>query len=133
MDTWASIAVGVIVLVIAAAWVLGRKSRSAVEDFGESRVAEQSRPANSATASVPLSELGRMLVEEASRQTQMNLSGDPMAMTRINEAANKAQVELRQKGEAEINLPYIAADAKGPKHFAVKVSRDGTGRVTLHP
>jgi len=126
METVVGVAVGTILLAVAAAWILGRKSRSAVEDFGESRVVDPPR-----AAPRPLSELAKMLIEEASRQTQMNLSGDPMAVTRITEAAVKAQDELTQKGQTEINLPYIGADAKGPKHFSVSVTRDGTGRVTL--
>ena len=53
----------------------------------------------------------------------MNLKGDPLAMQRLKEAAEKAKIELSSATQTDVNLPYITADASGPKHLNVKVSR----------
>ncbi|HLW72917.1 MAG TPA: Hsp70 family protein, partial [Candidatus Babeliales bacterium] len=53
----------------------------------------------------------------------IDLSADKMALQRLKEAAEKAKIELSSVLEAEINLPYITADASGPKHFNIKISR----------
>ena len=53
----------------------------------------------------------------------MDASQDPMAYQRIREAAEKTKVELSSSLETEINLPYLSADASGPKHFVKKISR----------
>ena len=53
----------------------------------------------------------------------MNLKGDPLAMQRLKEAAEKAKIELSSSQQTEVNLPYITADATGPKHLVVKLSR----------
>jgi molecular chaperone DnaK len=55
--------------------------------------------------------------------TQIDLSKDRMALQRLKEAAEKAKVELSQMVETEINLPFITADASGPKHLTLKLSR----------
>ncbi len=63
------------------------------------------------------------LVDEFKRDQGIDLSGDPMAMQRLKEAAEKAKCELSSVAETEINLPFITADASGPKHLLTKLSR----------
>nr|O52064.1 RecName: Full=Chaperone protein DnaK; AltName: Full=HSP70; AltName: Full=Heat shock 70 kDa protein; AltName: Full=Heat shock protein 70 [Mannheimia haemolytica]AAB94554.1 DnaK [Mannheimia haemolytica] len=62
------------------------------------------------------------LVEEFKKQG-VDLRNDPMAMQRVKEAAEKAKIELSSAQETEVNLPYITADATGPKHLNIKVTR----------
>jgi len=63
------------------------------------------------------------LVDEFKKETGMNLKGDPLAMQRLKEAAEKATIELSSSEQTDANLPYITADASGPKHLNVKISR----------
>src|SRR5690554_3828333 len=63
------------------------------------------------------------LVEEFKKESGINLKGDPLAMQRLKEAAEKAKVELSSAQQTDVNLPYITADASGPKHLNVKVTR----------
>lgn len=63
------------------------------------------------------------LVEEFKKETGVNLRNDKIALQRLREAAEKAKKELSSMHETEINLPYITADASGPKHLNVKLSR----------
>ncbi len=63
------------------------------------------------------------LVDEFNKETGMNLKGDPLAMQRLKEAAEKAKIELSSAQQTDVNLPYITADASGPKHLNVKISR----------
>jgi molecular chaperone DnaK len=63
------------------------------------------------------------LVEEFRRDQGIDLSKDRMALQRLKEAAEKAKCELSTTQEAEINLPFITADASGPKHLNVRFSR----------
>jgi len=63
------------------------------------------------------------LLEEFKKENTVDLSNDPMAMQRLKEAAEKAKKELSSTTEADINLPFITADASGPKHLNVKLSR----------
>ncbi|WP_295515565.1 molecular chaperone DnaK [uncultured Pseudomonas sp.] len=63
------------------------------------------------------------LVDEFKKESGMNLKGDPLAMQRLKEAAEKAKIELSSATQTDVNLPYITADASGPKHLNVKVSR----------
>ena len=53
----------------------------------------------------------------------MDLRGDPLAMQRLKEGAEKAKIELSSSSQTEINLPYITADQSGPKHLNLKLSR----------
>lgn len=53
----------------------------------------------------------------------MDLRGDPLAMQRLKEAAEKAKIELSSAQQTDVNLPYVTADASGPKHLNVKVTR----------
>jgi len=63
------------------------------------------------------------LAEEFKKDTGMDLKGDPLAMQRLKEAAEKAKVELSSAQQTDVNLPYITADASGPKHLNVKMTR----------
>ena len=65
----------------------------------------------------------KFLSDEFKKEQGVDLSKDPMALQRLKEAAEKAKIELSSLMETEINLPYITADATGPKHLNVKLSR----------
>jgi molecular chaperone DnaK len=60
---------------------------------------------------------------EFKKENGVDLTKDPMALTRLKEAAEKAKIELSSKSETDINLPYITADASGPKHLVMKITR----------
>jgi len=57
------------------------------------------------------------------KESGMDVSKDPLAMQRLKEAAEKAKIELSSSAQTEINLPYITADASGPKHLTIKLTR----------
>ena len=63
------------------------------------------------------------LVEEFKKEQNFNLKQDPLALQRLKEAAEKAKIELSSSNATEINLPYITADATGPKHLVLNVTR----------
>lgn len=63
------------------------------------------------------------LAEQFKKDNSMDLKGDPLAMQRLKEGAEKAKIELSSSQQTEVNLPYITADATGPKHLVVKLSR----------
>ena len=63
------------------------------------------------------------LADEFKKDQGMDLRGDPLAMQRLKEAAEKAKIELSSSSQTEINLPYVTADASGPKHLNVKMTR----------
>ncbi|ANB92310.1 molecular chaperone DnaK [Moraxella ovis] len=63
------------------------------------------------------------LVDEFKKEQNVNLKGDPLAMQRLKEAAEKAKIELSSSTSTEVNLPYITADASGPKHLVITISR----------
>ncbi len=63
------------------------------------------------------------LIEEFKRESGVNLKSDVLALQRLKDAAEKAKIELSSAQQTEVNLPYITADASGPKHMAVKISR----------
>jgi len=63
------------------------------------------------------------LIGEFKKENGIDLKNDKMALQRLKEAAEKAKHELSTAGETEINLPFITADASGPKHLVVKLSR----------
>ncbi|MGF1869680.1 molecular chaperone DnaK [Photobacterium indicum] len=63
------------------------------------------------------------LVEEFKKEQGMDLRNDPLAMQRLKEAAEKAKIELSSAQQTDVNLPYITADASGPKHMNIKVTR----------
>ncbi len=63
------------------------------------------------------------LADEFKRESGIDLHNDPLALQRLKEAAEKAKVELSSSQQTDVNLPYITADASGPKHLNVKVTR----------
>ena len=63
------------------------------------------------------------LAETFKKESGIDLSGDALAMQRLKEAGEKAKVELSSAAQTDVNLPYITADASGPKHLNVKVTR----------
>jgi molecular chaperone DnaK len=63
------------------------------------------------------------LIDEFTKQSGVNLSKDVLALQRLKEAAEKAKIELSGAQQTEVNLPYITADAAGPKHLVVKITR----------
>ncbi|MGR5064243.1 molecular chaperone DnaK [Photobacterium sp. DNB22_13_2] len=63
------------------------------------------------------------LVEEFNKEQGINLKNDPLAMQRVKEAAEKAKIELSSAQQTDVNLPYVTADATGPKHMNIKVTR----------
>jgi len=63
------------------------------------------------------------LTEQFKKESGIDLHSDPLALQRLKEAAEKAKIELSSAQQTEVNLPYITADASGPKHMVVKLSR----------
>ena len=63
------------------------------------------------------------LVEQFKKDQGIDLRKDPLAMQRLKEAGEKAKIELSSAQQTEVNLPYITADASGPKHMAIKLTR----------
>ena len=74
----------------------------------------------------------KYLVSEFKRTEGIDLSGDKVAMQRLKEAAEKAKIELSGVTTSNINLPYITADATGPKHLDVTLSRAKFNELTAH-
>ena len=63
------------------------------------------------------------LADEFKKESGMDLHNDPLALQRLKEAAEKAKIELSSSQQTEVNLPYISADASGPKHLVQKLTR----------
>ncbi|HAN79871.1 MAG TPA: molecular chaperone DnaK [Gammaproteobacteria bacterium] len=63
------------------------------------------------------------LADSFQKDQGMDLKGDPLAMQRLKEAAEKAKIELSSSQQTDVNLPYITADATGPKHLNLKLTR----------
>ncbi|OBU17074.1 molecular chaperone DnaK [Photobacterium aquimaris] len=63
------------------------------------------------------------LVNEFKKEQGIDLKHDPLAMQRVKEAAEKAKIELSSAQQTDVNLPYVTADATGPKHLNVKITR----------
>lgn len=63
------------------------------------------------------------LVDEFKKSSGMDLRNDPLALQRLKEAAEKAKIELSSAQQTDVNLPYITADASGPKHLNLKITR----------
>ncbi|WP_444996055.1 molecular chaperone DnaK [Aliikangiella sp. IMCC44359] len=63
------------------------------------------------------------LVDEFKKDSGIDLNNDPLALQRLKEAGEKAKVELSSSAQTDVNLPYITADASGPKHLNIKLTR----------
>jgi molecular chaperone DnaK len=70
------------------------------------------------------------LADEFKKDQGIDLRGDRQALQRLTEAAEKAKIELSQRQETEVNLPFITADASGPKHLAITLSRSKFEQLT---
>ncbi|MCD6356751.1 MAG: molecular chaperone DnaK [Anaerolineaceae bacterium] len=70
------------------------------------------------------------LIEEFTKETGMDIKKDRQALQRLREAAEKAKIELSTMMETEINLPYLTADASGPKHLVTKLTRSKLEQLT---
>lgn len=70
------------------------------------------------------------LIDEFKKQTGIDISADKMALQRLKEAAEKAKIELSTKMETEINIPFLTADASGPKHLVITLSRSKFNQMT---
>jgi molecular chaperone DnaK len=70
------------------------------------------------------------IIEEFRKDQGIDLSKDRQALQRLKEAAEKAKMELSSVSESELNLPFITADASGPKHLAMKLSRSKFEQLT---
>src|SRR5690606_2482521 len=63
------------------------------------------------------------LADEFKKENGIDLRGDKLALQRLKEAAEKAKIELSTASQTEVNLPFITADASGPKHLTIKITR----------
>src|SRR6201999_2337208 len=70
------------------------------------------------------------LVSEFKKSQGIDLAADPMALQRLYEAAEKAKIELSTTQETQINLPFITADASGPKHLDTRLTRAKMNELT---
>ncbi|OWK38352.1 molecular chaperone DnaK [Fimbriiglobus ruber] len=72
------------------------------------------------------------IAEEFRKENQVDLRKDPMAMQRLKEAAERAKKDLSQQSQTDINLPFITADATGPKHLMLTITRTQFERMVDH-
>lgn len=119
---------GIVVAVVAAvvlAFILVRRGRRGEPPAPVDQHVRRA-PGNTISASDErMSEpLVMWLLQRASEETGIPLMNDPLARKRITEAALKAMEELRTEASATVSLPFLAADAKGPRHFTVRVKRN---------
>jgi molecular chaperone DnaK len=82
------------------------------------------------TFDISVLEVGEGVVAEFKKDQGIDLAKDKMALQRLKEAAEKAKCELSTTMETEINLPFVTADASGPKHLALKLSRAKLEQIT---
>src|SRR5690606_30848057 len=68
-------------------------------------------------------EIVRHLIAEFKKAEGVDLGTDPLALQRLDEAAEKAKLELSSSGETEVNIPFITSGAEGPKHLLLKLTR----------
>ena len=69
------------------------------------------------------------LADEFKKENGIDLHNDPLALQRLKDAAEKAKIELSSTQQTDVNLPYVTADASGPKHLNVKITREaGKGK-----
>src|SRR5437870_3571765 len=72
------------------------------------------------------------LVDEFKKDQGIDLKGDRMALQRLKEAAEKAKIELSSTQQTEINLPFVTADASGPKHLVMTLTRSKLDQLVAH-
>lgn len=71
------------------------------------------------------------MIEEFQKETSINIGNDKMALQRLKESAEKAKIELSSKETSEINIPFITADASGPRHLNMTLTRAKFNQLTL--
>ena len=139
---WIAVAAGAVVLVIILLLRAGR-GRERVIDMGAPEAAEDKASARSPEVQDPIAGaqsageileakgkgdpecgLADWLQEDAKKALGVELENDPMALTRLSEAALKASADLKSTGRASIELPFLVADASGPKHYKREVTRE---------
>jgi len=129
-NTLVIIVLVIAILAIAALPRLWRGKQQDKTDFvpdspgAASSVQTQRSPKLATAAEIDAHPFSHWLCDQACVQTGVDLRRDPLALTRLAEAGAKARKEIDSAGETEISLPYIAADARGPKHFMLKVTRE---------
>ena len=96
-----------------------------------SQLAAPVAPQLASTVDIDAKPFTRWLCDQACAQTGIDLRQDPLALTRLADAATKAQNDFVNSEEIEINLPYISADTSGPKHFKLTVNRHQMNRLGL--
>jgi molecular chaperone DnaK len=95
-----------------------------IMDFGEGVFEVLSTSGDTELGGTDMDEsLVNFILGEFKKESGIDLSKDKMAMTRLKEAAEKAKIELSSTLETDINLPFITADASGPKHLTMKITR----------
>src|SRR3989344_5429220 len=95
-----------------------------IMEFGDGTFAVLSTSGDTQLGGTDMDEIIiKWVIEEFKKQEGINLDEDPTAMQRIREASEKAKIELSTVLETEINLPYITATNKGPKHLLLKLTR----------
>jgi molecular chaperone DnaK len=95
-----------------------------IMEFGEGVFEVMSTSGDTQLGGTDMDEaLVNYIVSEFKAGNSIDLSGDKMAMIRVKEAAEKAKIELSSTLETDINLPFITADAAGPKHLLIKITR----------
>ncbi len=140
---WIAVAAGGAVLLVVLLLVLGRRKERVI-DMSAPVAADDDEPASTATAAATAAAsdatspgellelrgrdegicgLGDWLMEDASRALGADLSSDQMVITRLADAAEKASADLKTAGQALVELPYLAADASGPKHYRREMTR----------
>lgn len=135
-NTLVILLLAIAILAIFALPRLGRgKQDSAKPDSPRKKVTADSPQADktpdlATAAQIDAQPLTRWLCDQACMQTGVDLRQDRLALTRIAKAAAIASDEIDKTGSSEISLPYVAADARGPKHFTLKVTRE---QVALLP
>src|SRR5437762_7773542 len=71
------------------------------------------------------------LADEFKKESGIDLRGDTLALQRLDEAAEKAKIELSTAMESEVNIPFITSDASGPRHLLIKISRAKLEELTM--
>jgi len=138
---WIVAAVGVAVLVVLYLLLFGRR-RARVIDMDASQAADGKAPAGTKARDPAISKhsagelleaqgkddaecgLADWLQEDASNTLGVDLDGNHTAVTRLSEVALKASADLKSTGRASVELPFLVADASGPKHYKRKVTRE---------
>ena len=115
------VAVAIAVSIVLVRWM---RRHEAAPPLDAPRSSPVGSPAVPATAERDSQSLVRWLLDRASEETGVRVADDPLAHQRIVEAAARAMEDLRTHGSATVSVPFLVADARGPKHFDVRVKRN---------